>query len=45
MSGTWAVLRPSGTVYSLHHSHAEATWAAADAKRVQGWPVSVVLWR
>ena len=44
MAATWAVLRPSGTIYSLHRTHREAVNAAAHYQRIQGRPAKVVLW-
>lgn len=45
MSGTWAVLWPSGKPYGdFHRSYAEAALAAAHASRVQNQPMRVVLW-
>ena len=45
MSGTWAVVWPSGKHYSFHYTYDEAKRAAANASRAQGVPMRVILWR
>lgn len=45
MSGTWAVVWPSGKPYTFHDSYSGAFAAAAHARRVQCQLMRVVLWR
>lgn len=46
MAGTWAILRPNGSVYETMGNYAEARRRAAYVSRVQNWPpLLVVLWR
>lgn len=44
MSGTWAVLWPSGKTYGFYRTHAEAASAAAYATSFQCALMKVVLW-
>lgn len=45
MSGTWAVVWPSGKPYSFHYDIDAATQAAVHASVVQNCPMRAILWR